>query len=58
MTPFWGTNQREEPLQDDPEPGDSGNLTEANLSLLKVDDLPDRGEVLHEWTDQFAVREL
>jgi len=46
MTPFWGTHQREELLQHDPELGDSNNLTEASLSLLKVDDIPDRREVV------------
>lgn len=31
---------------------DSGNLNEASLGLLKVDDTPDRGQVLHEQIGQ------
>ena len=35
--------------------GDLGSLHETSLGLLKVDDVPNRAEVLRERMDQFAM---
>jgi len=41
----------------DPSIGDSDSLGEAGLGLLKVDDVPDCGKVLHEGTNYEISRQ-
>lgn len=45
---FWSTQVV---CKHNPSIGDSDSLGEAGLGLLKVDDVPDCGKVLHEGTN-------